>query len=109
MEQKVSQMRLVVAVDNFAEAVEFDRDAMGTTEEFFVESEGGASVMALQAGRATLEIVDAAQQALIDHLEVGRSASRKFRVAFGVGDAPAATNRLVGAGAGLVAPPVETP
>jgi len=108
-EQKVSQMRLVVVVDDFSEAVAFYRDAMGMTEEFFVESEGGARVMALQAGRATLEIVNATQRALIDQLEVGRPVSRKFRVAFEVGDAPASTERLVAAGAGLVAPPTETP
>lgn len=78
-------------------------------EEFFVASEGGALVVALQAGRATLEIVNRAQRRLIDELEVGRPVSREVRVAFEVTDAAAATDRLVEAGAELVAPPVETP
>jgi hypothetical protein len=53
---RVSQLRLVVETDDFEEAVVFYRDSLGLTEEFYVESEGGALVMALQAGRATLEI-----------------------------------------------------
>jgi predicted enzyme related to lactoylglutathione lyase len=105
----VRQLRLVVEAENFEEAVAFYRDALGLAEEFYVESEGNALVMALQAGRATLEIVNPAQRQLIDQLEVGREVSRGIRVAFEVVDANAATDRLVEAGAELVAPPVETP
>jgi predicted enzyme related to lactoylglutathione lyase len=106
---RVRQLRLVVEADDFDAAVAFYRDGLGMPEEFFVESEGGALVVALQAGRATLEIVNRAQRRLIDELEVGRPVSREVRVAFEVGDAAAATDRLVEAGAELVAPPVETP
>lgn len=108
-DQAVRQLRLVVEAEDFAAAVAFYRDAMGLEEEFFVESDGGALVMALQAGRATLEIVNAAQRQLIDELEVGRKVSRRIRVAFEVGDAAAATEHLVAAGAELVASPTETP
>lgn len=65
--------------------------------------------MALQAGRATLEIVNPVQRRLIDHLKVGREVSRSIRVAFEVADANLATDRLVTAGAELIAPPTETP
>lgn len=106
---KVRQLRLVVEAEDFAEAVAFFRDALGMPEEFFVESEGGALVAALQAGRATLEIVNPAQRRLIDQLEVGHDVSGKFRVAFEVADAATETERLVAAGAALVAPPTETP
>ncbi len=105
----VKQLRLVVEADDFDAAVAFYRDALGLPEEFFVESEGQARVIALQAGRATLEIINSAQRHLIDHLEVGREVSRKFRVAFEVADAATTTTELVTAGADLVAPPVETP
>lgn len=106
---RVLQLRLVVEADDFDAAVRFYRDALGLPEEFFVESDGGALVMALQAGRATLEIVNSAQRHLIDDLEVGRDVSPKIRVAFEVADAAGDTERLVGAGAELVAPPTETP
>jgi predicted enzyme related to lactoylglutathione lyase len=105
----VKQLRLVVEADDFDEAVAFYRDVLGLREEFFVESEGGARVMALQAGRATLEIVNPAQRRLIDDLEVGREVSRSIRVAFEVADANLATDQLITAGAELIASPTETP
>jgi predicted enzyme related to lactoylglutathione lyase len=46
---------------------------------------------------------------MIDDVEVGRPVAPHLRVAFEVPDAAAATDRLVGAGASLVAPPTETP
>ncbi len=108
-EPVVKQLRLVVEADDFDEAVAFYRDALGLTEEFYVESEGEARVMALQVGRATLEIVNPAQRRLIDQLEVGREVSRSIRVAFEVTDVESQTDQLVAAGAELVASPKETP
>ena len=105
----VKQLRLVVEADDFDEAVAFYRDALGLTEEFFVESEDGAQVMALRAGRATVEIVNPAQRRLIDQLEVGREVSRSIRIAFEVTDTNSATDQLVAAGAELIASPTETP
>lgn len=105
----VQQLRLVVEADDFDEAVAFYRDVLGLPEEFYVESETEARVMALQAGRATLEIVNAAQRRLIDQLEVGREVSRSIRVAFEVTDATSKTDQLVAAGAELIASPTETP
>ncbi len=105
----VKQLRLVVEVEDWDEAVAFFRDAMGLDVEFFIESGGDALVMALQAGRATLELVNPAQRLLIDQLEVGREVSRSIRVAFEVTDAATKTDELVAAGAELIAPPTETP
>jgi hypothetical protein len=105
----VRQLRLVVEADDFDEAVAFFRDALGLTEEFSVESEGDARVVALQAGRATLELVNPAQRRMIDRLEVGHEVSGKIRVAFQVGDTVSGTDRLLDAGAVSVAPPTETP
>jgi predicted enzyme related to lactoylglutathione lyase len=105
----VTQLRLVVDADDFEEAVSFYRDTLGLNEEFFVESEGGARVIALQAGRATLEIINHAQRKLIDQLEVGHDASRQIRVGFEVADANGMTDRLVASGADLIALPTKTP
>jgi len=105
----VKQLRLVVEADDFDEAVAFYRDVLGLKEEFSIESEGDARVMALRAGRATLEIVNPAQRRLIDHLEVGREVSRSIRIAFEVTDASSTTDRLAAAGAELIASPTETP
>lgn len=105
----VLQMRLVVEAQDYGAAVRFFRDVLGLAEEFSVESDGGAFVTALQAGRATLEIVNPAQRRLIDELEVGEPVSRTIRVAFEVTDSVAATERLVDGGAVLIAPPTPTP
>ena len=106
---EVTQLRLVVAVDDFDEALSFYRDALGLDEEFFVESEGGARVVALQVGRATLELINQSQRKLIDRLEVGHDVSRQIRVGFEVADAHLMTDKLAAAGADLIAPPTETP
>ena len=107
--RRVFQLRLVVEADEFEDAVAFYRDALGMGEEFFVESEGGALVMALDAGRATLELINPAQRRLIDQLEVGREVARNIRVGFEVADTEAATARLADAEAKLLASPIETP
>jgi tRNA(Arg) A34 adenosine deaminase TadA/predicted enzyme related to lactoylglutathione lyase len=104
----VKQLRLVVEAEDFDEAVTFYRDVLGLPVEF-AERDGDAEVVAVRAGRATLELVNAAQRRMIDQLEVGREVSRKFRVAFEVDDSAAVTERLVAGGADLVAPPTETP
>lgn len=105
----VKQLRVVVESANFDEAVAFYRDALGLREEFAGDSAGEARVLALQAGRATLEIVNPAQRRLIDQLEVGREVSRSIRLAFEVTDVNSATEQLEEAGAELLASPTETP
>jgi predicted enzyme related to lactoylglutathione lyase len=102
-------MRLVVEADDFEEAVRFYRDVLGLPEEVAIESEGGARVAILQAGRATLEIANPAQKRMIDQVEVGRPVAPKLRVAFEVADSGVTTQRLVDAGAELIAKPTETP
>jgi uncharacterized glyoxalase superfamily protein PhnB len=103
------QLRLVVETEAFDEALHFYRDGLGLQEEFDIDGEDGARVVALQVGRATLELVNPAQRRLIDRLEVGRDVSRSIRVAFEVTDVRSATNSLVSAGAALIAPPTATP
>lgn len=103
------QMRLVVEVDDYDEAVRFYRDVLGAREELQVHGADGETVTILDVGRATLELSNRAQVEMIDAVEVGRRVSPRLRVAFEVADAGAATDRLVDGGAELVAPPTRTP
>jgi queuosine precursor transporter len=106
----VHQMRLVVAVDDFDDAVRFYRDELGLVMEETYDGENGAKVMILGAGRATLELSNRTQIDLIDKVEVGGTGvSGKYRVAFEVDDSASVTDRLTSAGAELIAPPTETP
>lgn len=109
MAGSVMQMRLVVEADDLDAAEVFFRDALGLEESLVVDSADGARVVVLEAGRATLELINPAQRRLIDRLEVGREVSRSIRVAFEVEDGPGVTDRLTEAGAELIAPPTETP
>lgn len=104
----VLELRLVVTVDDYHEALAFYRDALGLTELETYEARGG-HVAILDAGRATLEINDPPYAAYIDDVEVGHRAAGHIRVAFGVRDSEAATERLVAAGAQLIAAPTMTP
>jgi predicted enzyme related to lactoylglutathione lyase len=105
----VRQLRLVVEAEDFDDAVRFYRDVLGLDEEAAFDSDGGARVMILEAGRATLELANPAQKRMIDEVEVGRDVAPRLRVAFEVDDAEGVTRRLSSAGATVVAPPVETP
>jgi predicted enzyme related to lactoylglutathione lyase len=105
----VRQMRLVVEAEDYDEAVRFYRDVLGLPEELAVSGPDGAQVMILSAGRATLEIANPAQKRFIDKVEVGRDVAPKMRVAFEVSDSEEATDRLLAAGAELIARPTETP
>ncbi len=99
----------MVEADDFDAAVAFYRDVLGLPEQAAFEGEGDARVVILEAGRATLELANPAQRAMIDRVEVGRDVSPKFRVAFEVADADGVTRELVAGGATLLAGPVETP
>jgi catechol 2,3-dioxygenase-like lactoylglutathione lyase family enzyme len=106
---RVRQLRLVVEASDFDAAVSFYRDSLGLPVELDMEGEGGEHVMILDAGRATLELSNPAQVAMIDDVEVGRRVAPPMRVAFEVDDAESATQTLVEAGAELIAPPTRTP
>jgi lactoylglutathione lyase len=109
MGEQVRQLRLVVEATDFDEAVAFYRDVLGLDVELDLQSDGGAHVVILQAGRATLEISNPAQVDLIDGVEVGRRVSPHLRVAFEVSDVATTTTRLTEAGAALIAAPTRTP
>jgi lactoylglutathione lyase len=104
------ELRLVLTVDDFEQALALYRDALGLPERDAWQSEGDeARIAILHAGRATLELVNDAQAAAIDWIEVGERVAGPVRVAFEVGDSEAAAARLVDAGAKQLSQPVTTP
>jgi predicted enzyme related to lactoylglutathione lyase len=106
---QVLQMRLVVEADDYEAAVAFYRDVLGLPEELAIAGPDGAQVTILRAGMATLELANPAQKRYIDQVEVGRQVAPRLRIAFEVTDSASATDRLVAAGAHLIAPPTMTP
>ena len=63
----------------------------------------------LDAGRATLEVLDPEHAAAVDSLEVGRRVAGTVRVALEVDDSAATADALEAAGAERLAGPVVTP
>jgi predicted enzyme related to lactoylglutathione lyase len=104
----VTELRLVITADEYDRAVAFYRDVLGLPELADFSSPNGR-VRLLDAGRATIEIADAAQAAYIDEVEVGRRVAGHIRVALEVEDTSAATRRLSDAGAHVLAEPTVTP
>ena len=86
----------------------FYRDGLGLEQVADWSSEDGR-VVVLEAGRATLELMDESQAALVDSIEAGRRVSGTVRLALEVADSEETARRLVAAGGEQVAPPVMTP
>jgi NAD(P)-dependent dehydrogenase (short-subunit alcohol dehydrogenase family)/uncharacterized glyoxalase superfamily protein PhnB len=106
---RVLQMRLVVEAPDYDDAVSFYRDHLGATTELQVHGDAGEQVTILDVGRATLELSNPAQVAMIDEVEVGRRVAPRLRVAFEVADVDSVTRTLADAGAEVIADPTVTP
>lgn len=104
----VTELRLAFTVKDFDQALAFYRDALGMEQLADWSSEAGR-VVALDAGRAVLELLDEAQAGVVDEIEAGRRVSGTVRFALRVADSEAMARRLAEAGAAPVAPPVMTP
>lgn len=105
---EVTELRVALTVGDFDEALAFYRDALGLEQAADWSSEDGRVVL-LEAGRATLEILDEAQAGVVDAIEAGRRVSGAVRLALEVTKSEETARRLVEAGAEEVAPPVTTP
>jgi lactoylglutathione lyase len=105
----VKQLRLAVTADDYEAAVRFYRDVLGLAELATWVSPDGDKVTALEAGRATMEIIEPRYAEYIDEVEVGRRVAGHIRVAFEVDDTPGATQALTDACATVIAEPTTTP
>jgi lactoylglutathione lyase len=107
-EGEVRELRVALTVDDYDEALAFYREALGLPQlEAWEAPEGRVAI--LDAGRATLELLDAGQAELVDEIEVGRRVAGPVRLALEVGDSEAVAERLVRGGAEQLAEPVVTP
>lgn len=104
------ELRLVLTVDDVDASLALYRDALGLPklDAWEAEDEGGR-IAILGAGRATVELVNEAQAAAIDRIEVGEQAAGPVRIAFEVDDSEAVAKRLEEAGAEIIGGPVTTP
>lgn len=106
---EVNELRVVLITEHFDSAVRYYRDTLGLVESAALAGPDGAQVVILDAGRATLELANAAQARFIAEVEADGKPSTPVRLAFEVGDTATAVEALTGAGARLIAPAVRTP
>ena len=104
----VTELRLVLTVDDFDRATAIFRDALGLKQIAAWHNNGGQIVL-LDAGHATLEIIDERQAQAIDDIEVGRRVAGRVRIAFGSSDSESDARALAAAGVPIIAGPVITP
>ncbi len=105
----VRQLRVVVQAAEFDEALTFYRDVLGMPQAEAYEADGGARVVILDAGRATLELANPAQVAFIDRVETDGGVSDRIRLGFEVDDTAAVAERLAAGGAEVEASARVTP
>jgi len=104
----VTELRVALTVADFGQAVAFYRDTLGLEQiEDWSSDEG--KVILLAAGRATLELLDENQAALVDQIEAGRRVAGTVRLAIEVANSGDMARHLVAAGATKLADPVTTP
>jgi methylmalonyl-CoA/ethylmalonyl-CoA epimerase len=101
-------LRVVLTVPDFDEAVNFYRDALGLDQLADWSGDDGRVIL-LDAGPATLELFDERQAESVDRIEAGRRVSGRVRLALEVEDLDVAAQRLIAAGAKAEAAPVVPP
>jgi lactoylglutathione lyase len=101
------ELRVCVTAEDYEEALRFYRDVLGLREVAAFSGRGRVTI--LEAGRATLELLEPEHAEFVDEVEVGRSVAGHIRLAFEVDDAREAATRLAEAGATVIAEPTVTP
>lgn len=106
---KVKELRIILTVENLDEVIRFYRDVAGLeTSKEWHEATGNGII--LDAGRASLELVDSRHAHRIDEIEVGKRVAGPVRLALNVGgDISSATARLAAGGATQLADIKQAP
>jgi methylmalonyl-CoA/ethylmalonyl-CoA epimerase len=104
----IFELRVALTTSDYERLVQFYCDGLGLEPAALWNNDGGRALL-LEMGRATLELFDERQAAVIDELEAGRRISGRIRFALQVPDLDAALERLLAHGATLVHDPVMTP
>jgi len=104
----ILELRIALTVDNFDQVVDFYQKGMGLTVFKSWDEPTGRGVI-LNAGRATLEVIDRHQAEHIDEVEAGARVSGPVRIAMEFPDITSAINAAQTAGGRLIGGPIIAP
>jgi predicted enzyme related to lactoylglutathione lyase len=106
---KVKELRIILTVENLEEIIAFYRDVVGLeTSKEWHETTGNGII--LDAGRASLELIDKSHAQRIDAIEVGQLVAGPVRLALNVGqDIEGASVQLISGGAKPIAEVKQAP
>lgn len=102
------EVRFVVVTDDYESAARLYRDVFGLEVVTDLDGQGGQGAI-LRLPAATLELVDAGHDAMVDGIEVGWPQSNRFRVAVEVDDLDETAAQVASNGQDPLGEPVLTP
>jgi predicted enzyme related to lactoylglutathione lyase len=105
---RARELRFVLVTDDYDAVSHLFRGVFGLETLMDLEGQGGRGVI-LRLPAATLELVDAEHDRMVDEIEVGEPQDNRMRIAVEVEDLARASEAVTGAGAEALAPPVDTP
>ena len=104
----ILELRIALTASDYERSIKFYCDGLGIEPAAIWNNDGGRALI-LDMGKATLELFDETQAAVIDQIEAEQRISGQIRFALQVPDLKAAMERLLTHGATLVHPPIITP
>jgi catechol 2,3-dioxygenase-like lactoylglutathione lyase family enzyme len=100
--------RFVLVTDDYDASRLLFRDVLGFETLMDLEGQGGRGII-LRLPAATLELVDADHDRMVDEIEVGEPQGNRVRMAVEVDDLADASDAVTGSGAKALAAAVDTP
>jgi methylmalonyl-CoA/ethylmalonyl-CoA epimerase len=104
----VLELRVALTTSDYERSIKFYCDGLGIEPSALWNNDGGRALI-LDMGKATLELFDETQAAVIDQIEAEQRISGQIRFALQVPDLKVALEKLLAHGATLVHPPIITP
>lgn len=91
----MKELRLILTVDNVDEVIDFYKNTVGLKESISWDQETGKGII-LEAGIASLEIIDRNHKDFIDEMEVGKSGvAEDVRIALNFGSSLQDTSKFL--------------
>ena len=107
---KVKELRIILTVDNLEEIINFYKNVAGMPISKDWDEPTGKGII-LEAGKASLELIDSKHAATIDNIEVGKRVAGPVRLALNIGEGniESAAAECVQAGAVQIADVKQAP